>query len=242
MSVDGFAGFESESGRYVSVPDAFFLRLLPQIRSPVELKVTLHLMWILSQRTGRPRCVEYAELARDAALLQSLKLEEGPRPAQDFLREGLELAVTRGSVLRASLSRGSTRQTWFLLNTAANRAAVSSLEAGQSEGLGLPGPEPLQDVEVYRPNAFALYEQNIGPLTAMIAEQLRAAEAAYPLEWIGEAVRLAVEYNRRNWRYIQAILQRWEAEGKDDGIHRRIAEEDEDPDRYAKSRYQHLYR
>ncbi len=240
--MERFEGFDSEVQHHVSVPEGFFLRLLPHIRSPLELKATLHLMWILSQRTGRPRCVEYSELARDAQLLASMKIDEGPRPAQDYLREGLELAVIRGSVLRMSLQRPSGRQTWFLLNTSANRQTVSALQPEDQPDIAALGPEPIEEVVVYRPNIFSLYEQNIGPLTAMMAERLRAAEASYPASWLEEGIQLAVEYNRRNWRYVEAILQRWEAEGKDSGTNRRVAEEDEDPDRYFKSRYQHLYR
>ena len=32
-----------------------------------------------------------------------------------------------------------------------------------------------------------------------------------------EAFRLAAERNVRHWRYVRAILQRWAAQGKDDG-------------------------
>jgi DNA replication protein len=69
-----------------------------------------------------------------------------------------------------------------------------------------------------RPNIFALYEENIGPLSPLISDQLRAAEQDYPAAWIEEAFRLAVERNKRSWRYIAAILQRWESEGKDRGV------------------------
>jgi len=92
---------------------------------------------------------------------------------------------------------------------------VRAIEAGRF----VPGDReyPIALVDE-RPNVFALYEQNIGPLTPLIGEQLRAAEQDYPPEWIEEAIRLAVERNARNWRYIAAILQRWEAEGKDRGV------------------------
>jgi DnaD/phage-associated family protein len=69
-----------------------------------------------------------------------------------------------------------------------------------------------------RPNIFILYEQNIGSLTPLIADQLRDAEQTYPPEWIKEAIELAVENNARKWRYVQSILERWRQEGKKDGI------------------------
>ena len=239
----GFEGFQRQSDHFVHVPEVFFTTLLPQVRSVVELKLTLHLMWVLSRRTGTPRCVEYSELAGDRKLLESLKIEEGPRPTEDYLREGLELAVTRGSVLHVRLRRTASDQSWFFLNTATSRDAVAALQAGEySYSEAALGPEPINEVQVYRPNVFALYEQNIGSLTPMIAERLMAAEAQFPDEWIEEAIGLSVEYNKRNWRYVEAILQRWETEGKDDGVDRRRTEEDVDPEGYFRSKYQHLYR
>ena len=52
----------------------------------------------------------------------------------------------------------------------------------------------------------------------MVAEELREAERTYPPNWIEDAFREAVELNKRNWRYIRRILERWAAEGKDDGV------------------------
>jgi DnaD/phage-associated family protein len=79
---------------------------------------------------------------------------------------------------------------------------------------------------VERPNIFVLYEQNIGLIQPLIAEELREAEKTYPAAWIEEAFKIAVERNARNWRYIQRILERWAAEGKDDGRDRRRSEKD----------------
>lgn len=66
-------------------------------------------------------------------------------------------------------------------------------------------------------NIFTHYEGNIGILTPMIADSLTDAEKVYPLEWIVGAIRLAVENNKRNWRYCEEILKRWKDEGKDEG-------------------------
>lgn len=66
-------------------------------------------------------------------------------------------------------------------------------------------------------NIFALYEGNIGILTPLIADTLEVAEKDYPPAWIEDVIKLAVENNKRNWRYCEAILKRWKVEGKDDG-------------------------
>jgi DnaD/phage-associated family protein len=58
----------------------------------------------------------------------------------------------------------------------------------------------------------------------MIAETLREAEQTYPMAWIEEAIRLAVEHNKRSWRYAAAILERWQQEGRDEREDRRDSE------------------
>ena len=65
------------------------------------------------------------------------------------------------------------------------------------------------------PNIFKLYEANIGILVPMIAETLREAEQKYPYLWIQRAVQIAVNNNKRNWHYIEAILKRWSVDGMD---------------------------
>jgi DnaD/phage-associated family protein len=69
-------------------------------------------------------------------------------------------------------------------------------------------------VEVERPNIFVLYEQNIGLLSPLIAEELKDASDHFPKEWIEDAFREAVDHNKRKWSYIRAILRRWETEGR----------------------------
>lgn len=68
-----------------------------------------------------------------------------------------------------------------------------------------------------KPNIFKLYEENIGPLTPMIADTLQDAEKTYAVEWIVEVIAIAVKHNKRNWAYCDVILKRWQTEGKDDG-------------------------
>ena len=55
-----------------------------------------------------------------------------------------------------------------------------------------------------RPNVFRLYEENIGMLTPMVADELRAAEEEYPSGWVEAAIREAAAGNVRSWRYIEA--------------------------------------
>jgi len=69
-------------------------------------------------------------------------------------------------------------------------------------------------LQARRPNIFNLYEQNMGMLQPLLAEELMEAEQAYPPEWIEEAFRIAVANNVRRWAYVRSILERWAREGR----------------------------
>lgn len=130
----------------------------------------------------------------------------------------LAKAIQRGSLLQADIAVGEDIETYYFLNSAKGRAAVQAIQAGQ----WVPGTAAGAEVEEpgavglhpEPPNIFRLYEENIGPLTPIIAESLGEAEDTYPTSWIEEAFQIAVERNARNWRYIEAILKRWQEEGR----------------------------
>lgn len=62
-------------------------------------------------------------------------------------------------------------------------------------------------------NIFAVYEQEIGPLTPIIGDELKLAEQEYPPDWIILALQTASRNNKRSWAYAHAILKRWKVEG-----------------------------
>src|SRR5215472_1266022 len=99
----GFTGFPSGKNPYVPIPEVFFTEVLPEIEDSAELKVTLHLFWLLAQKQGNPRCASDRELQVDRLLLRGLKRRGDPRPPEERLRQGLEQAVARGSILRVQL-------------------------------------------------------------------------------------------------------------------------------------------
>jgi len=228
----GFSGFPAGKLKFTSVPNLFFSELLPAIDDLAELKVTLHILWLLSQKKGYPRYVSFTELSGDGVLLAGLKsLGQG---AGESLRGGLERAVARGTLLHVAVEQDGQRDDLYFMNTEQGRRAVEEIRGGQLK-LGvtvLPAEPPL---ELERPNIFDLYEQNIGLLQPLIAEQLKDAEQTYPAEWIREAFQIAVEQNKRSWAYVRAILERWATEGKDNGKGRR--DSGKDRYRYIKGKY-----
>jgi DnaD/phage-associated family protein len=217
----GFAGFPAGRQAYTPVPDLFFTDLLPDVDHLGELKVTLHVLWLLTQKRGERRYVSRRELASDRHLLRGLATPV--LSAREALQDALERAVARGTLLQVTTGQGSDTRDWVFVNSERGRQAVEELLAGEWTPA-----EPGQPVHVYaqRPNIFVLYEQNIGALTPMIAEELMEAEKSYPADWIEDAFREAVRSNVRKWRYVQRILESWADEGKADEKPRRTDERD----------------
>ncbi len=85
-------------------------------------------------------------------------------------------------------------------------------------------------------NIFALYEENIGMLTPMIAEELKDIINLYPETWIEDAIKEAVKQNVRKLSYITAVLESWVKEGRSDGAYRRDSKKD-NPEKYTKGEY-----
>ena len=58
-----------------------------------------------------------------------------------------------------------------------------------------------------------LYEENVGQLGPVVAEKLKMIATDYPPGWFKEALAEAIEAGVRKLNYIEAILERWQAEG-----------------------------
>ena len=216
-----FSGFPPGKVRSVGIPEPVFAELVPLIDDLAELKLTLHVVWRLGRQRGKVRYLRRADLASDQVLLSGL----GDTPAET-LNEALERAVERGTLLRAEPTIGEATEELYFANTPKGRAAVEAIARGE-------WPDELESAG--RPNIFILYEQNIGLLTPLIADELREAEQEYPARWIEEAFREAVSLNKRSWKYIRAILERWRTEGRGDETGRRPREADRR--RYVEGEY-----
>jgi len=229
-----FSGFPARM-RFTSLPNLLFSSIIPQMDDIAELKTTLHVFWRLYHKRGSPRFVTYKELVADRTLMGGLR-DAASAPAE-VLRRALKGAEERGTILHLAFEQ----EDLYLLNTEPDRRAAAKLESGEIPLGGLlPSGAPYEAEE--QPNIFVLYEQNIGMLTPMIAEELREAERLYPAPWIESAFKEAVALNKRSWRYIARILERWSREGRDDGKPGRHSKGEVDPEKYFKGRYGHLVR
>lgn len=229
MNKMGFVGFPDTKMKAVIVPDLFFSDLLPQIEDLGELKLTLHCFWLLNEQGGAAKFLRGDDLRNDDTLLRSLHLNSNLRSPQEALQDALERAVARNTLLKLEIESdvdaahgkgdkdGVKVEDWYFINTPKGRQTLALVREGRLGELQAAIPDEAR-LKVNRPNIFILYEQNIGVMTPLLADQLRDMEKSYPPDWIDEAFNQAVAGNKRRLRYIQAILKRWETEGKDDQL------------------------
>ena len=208
-----FAGFPRRM-RFTPVPNPVFGPLLEQIDDLAELKCTLRVIWALHEKRGYPRFITLSELLADRTLARALGNDGSPHRVR--VQAALDRAVNRGTLLTGSVRRDGGQEQFYGLNTEADRTAIAAITGGELSPRTSYEAEPW-DGAAERPNIFVLYEDNVGMLSPMMADELREAEQVYPTAWIEDAFREAVSQNRRSWRYIARILERWEREGRGDG-------------------------
>jgi DNA replication protein len=201
-----FTGFSTDDP--IKLPRELFTEVVPAIAQMAELKVTLHFFHLLPQSRRRPRMIEWSELRDDAVLRRSLRTIAPLRATEDVLIEGLEAAVRRGTLLHAPVPEGPRVGNWYLANTERNRAWVLRVLDGDVAWM------PSTTAPETKPSLFSLYERNIGVLTPMLAAEIKEAQETYPASWFEDAIREAVRSNKRSWRYIRAVLDRWAREGR----------------------------
>jgi len=223
--MDKFKGFNKDIDHAVPVPEAFFTELLPVIDHAGELRVILYTFWRINTQVKEPRYLRFTDYLKDERLMAAFGQSNAAR--EKNLADALERACGRGVLLDASLENES----YYFLNSPRGKAARDGLAGGAWQ----PGANDHVSVRLQpeRPNIYALYEQNIGPLTPILAETLEDAEKTYPQEWIEDAIRIAVTRNARNWRFVDAILRSWKEKGRD-AADRRTSQEDRKRDSEGK--------
>jgi DnaD/phage-associated family protein len=221
---------------FIPLPDTFFTQVMPKIQDLAELKVVIYVAYLILRKPDHPFTFCHSERSEESS------------PAQGKLRQ--ESHTTQGRpqfVTYKELKVESCRLSAELDEETLSQALDSAVKHGILLHSTLNINGMLEDVysltvDSRQPptiNIFALYEQNIGIITPMIAEELKEAEKLYPPQWIEEAFKEAVTLNKRSWKYIARILERWASEGKDSGEYKRDLKKG-GPDKYIKGRYGHL--
>ena len=208
------------SRRPVSVPYDFLHDVVIDITSPEEMQVTLAVFRLVAELDGEETPLAERAILRDPPLRDAMRKSGILNDPDERILTGLDLAVGRGTLLRFVVKRARKEAFWYYLNTPVNRHTIAAMERG---AIAPPAVVWEGDVEpriaADPPNGFRLYEQNIGPLTPLIADQITQALRDYPADWIEDAIGEAVAYNRRSWRYIVRILENWKATGRREEDH-----------------------
>jgi DnaD/phage-associated family protein len=191
-SLSKFNGF-TNSESFTQLPDTFFHQLLHQIDDAAELKVTLYFLWRVEHMDDSFRALRDSDFfAKELGL------------SADAIGSGVEKAVKRGTILRIE----HKAEVIYFLNSPRGRAAANAFLGGENKVAGVAA------VAFERPNVFRLYEENIGPLTPLIADKLIDAEETYSEAWVAEAIEIAVTNNVRKFPYVEAILKDWKENGR----------------------------
>jgi len=222
-----FSGFEESKKGFTGIPDQFFSEILPAIRDLSELKIILYILWSTYTHGDFGMSFSAEDILRDKKFIDGL--EEENQSVEKLVNKSLENAAVDNVLIFLDLK--DEKKKVYFINSPRGRAALELIKNGN-----LPNDlsHPKATLDVIKPNLFQLYQENIGPLTPLIADALRDAQDTYPEDWIDEAIQIAVKNNVRRWKYIETILTRWQEEGRN-GTDRRNAQEDYR--RYLKGEY-----
>lgn len=210
-NTDIFEGFQNGTYTKLYLPPGFIDNALTIIDDLAELKLVLFCFWALSQKEGDYPYLQRQDFTNYPPFMQGLEASAPDTPPEDTLETSLARAIQHGILLSVKIELKLEPELLYFVNTEKGRTAVSQIAKGEWQWDDLDSPVQILPE---RPNIYKLYEADFGPLTPMIGDVLKDMEQSYPIVWIDEALREAVKSNKRNLRYVQAILKRWQDEGK----------------------------
>jgi DNA replication protein len=204
-----FNGFDLSENALTSIPADFFRLVMPAIQDANLLKLCLYVLW-KADTVGDYQISFTADgLVLDKIFSDGLTNDTNNLPA---LIDALLHKAVESNILLGWQSNQHDQSRYFI-NCDAGAAAHKQASLGaRSSHITL---------DQIKPNIYKVYEENIGPLTPLIADTLRDAEETYPADWIKEAMEIAIENNVRRWRYVESILDRWKKEGRNGTDRRR---------------------
>ncbi len=123
---------------------------------------------------------------------------------------------------------------------AADKGEQIATKGEQIDGKGEPARSPEPNRSINDPNTnnaprraaapatpsdyqkvVKAYHNEIGTLTPIVEEEIKAELTRSSPEWVIRAIGIAAMRNHRRWAYVAGILRRWHADGYDGGPDKR---------------------
>ncbi|MDQ2682705.1 MAG: DnaD domain protein [Chloroflexota bacterium] len=198
----------------VPIPAELVRRMATSRLSADEYLLVLVVALMTRVRSEGDAAVSERALLSHDLIVRAEEQDGTPVRNVDWIWQSIERALSHGLLIRFTATAVDFEQHWYMLNTLENAAFVSNIVSGNESPPSYVWIDKVQPrVSFDRPTVFRLYEQNIGPLTPLVADRLIKAVELYPVDWIEAAIAEAVSYNRRSWRYIARILENWATDG-----------------------------
>ena len=234
-----FIGFPDKA-EIIPVPNLFFTAILPSIEDLNQLKTILNVFWLIRRKRKLPRFILFTEILNLSEFINGLVTVNADDSKEEIVRRCVNSAVEKGIFLIKKWEIGKEFEDVLFINMEPDRTYLNRILTGELviPELFFKDNEEIVTDPTNVSSIYSVYEQNIGMITPIVAEELKNAEENYPQDWITDAIREAVTLNKRNWRYIASILDRWNTEGKSDGKIRRHFKKD--IGRYTKGKYGHM--
>ena len=199
--------------RYTPTPNLVFGKLLNQIDDINDLKFILRIIWMINQIKRVPKYVTIEEIMADK-IVHAIINTKSNTPTHATCLSMIKNPQFSNLLICHEICTSKSTNTAVAFNTSRNKTMLNKTKnLDKSDSVF----QPDGDVSKESHNIFKLYEDNIGTLNPIIADELKIAETTYPDTWITSAFKESVLRNKRSWNYIKTILENWHREGKNHG-------------------------
>ena len=127
---------------------------------------------------------------------------------------GAEKAIERGLIVKTV---SSTHKTTWRAVVGEDTALYPLRQRTVSLRKSKPPVKEIKETkekEEEQAQVFRAYSSEIGILTPMIADSINQwIKDGFPVKWMCDAIHEAALQNKRNWKYCEAIIKRWDAQG-----------------------------
>ena len=195
---------------YTMTPNKFFDELLPEL-GYAELKV---LLCIFRQTFGwhRPTVkMSVRKIEKSTGLSAHHAFDAGVAlEARGLVRKVSTLGEpTEWEILFEGVTLGEQPSTLSEqgVHPAKSKSPVKEIK------------ETIKEKEEEQAQVFRAYSSEIGMLTPMIADSINEwIKDGFPVKWMCDAIHEAALQNKRNWKYCEAIIKRWDAQGSQEAM------------------------